>query len=59
MGGFVVVGFVFRCVFFGGVLGGELDFYRHHPTERTAHTTVFVTPGLAAWIETIRDKLVT
>ena len=26
-------------------------FYMHHPTERTAHTTAFITPVLEHWLE--------
>ena len=27
------------------------DFYMHHPTDRIAHTTVFVTPVVEHWLE--------
>ena len=31
-------------------------FYIHHPTEKTAHTTTFVTPVMMHWLERERKK---
>ena len=41
-----------RCRHMGYISDWQLGvFYMHHPTDRIAHTTVFVTPVVEQWLE--------
>ena len=35
----------------GGGIAQQGFFYMHHPTDRVAHTTAFITPVVEHWLE--------